>query len=228
MLFAASAAGAEYWVAWEGDDLPENQGWTRAWGDGQGQYHGQGAHRTLAHGMLTYDSLFDPNVHDLNEMIRPGQMQPGPGEKMVVEWGLLVSQVVGYCDPGVTVSSDDGWCMGMEYSYDRVYSLSESFLAIPFAPGVMHDYRWISSDMRSYDLYIDGLLVHHGPLRYAGVFPSEVLWGDAAEGVASLHTWDYFRFGIVTPEPGALFGIGLMCASRTVARTRRLGTGASR
>jgi polygalacturonase len=38
----ACPAGA-YYVAWEGDCLPEEAGWTRNWGDWSGCYHGTGA-----------------------------------------------------------------------------------------------------------------------------------------------------------------------------------------
>ena len=49
-------AGA-YYVAWEGDCLPEEAGWTRQWGDEVGQYHGTGAVRTIQDGVMTMDSL---------------------------------------------------------------------------------------------------------------------------------------------------------------------------
>jgi hypothetical protein len=30
------ALATPYWVAWEGDDFPENEGWLRVWGDENG------------------------------------------------------------------------------------------------------------------------------------------------------------------------------------------------
>ncbi len=192
----AFASASEYWIAWEGDDWPEDQGWTRYWGDAQGVYHGQGAQRTLADGMLTYNSLFDPSVYDVSKISRPGQMDPGPGELFVMEWRLNVEQVVGFADPGVGFDSDDMWALGLYYAYDRIYSESEGLLAIPFAPGGFHDYCLVSPDVRSYDLYIDTVFSHHGTLRQ-GVFQSRLMWGDSGQGAASVHTWDYFRFGVI-------------------------------
>jgi hypothetical protein len=50
--------------------------------------------------------------------------------------------------------------------------------------------------MRSYELYIDGVLVRQGWFahRFGG---SCVTWGDGVQGEASLHHWDYVRFGVV-------------------------------
>jgi hypothetical protein len=54
-LGASLAAAEPYWVSWEGDDWPENQGWTRVWGNWDGLYEGPGAYRTLDSGILTFD-----------------------------------------------------------------------------------------------------------------------------------------------------------------------------
>jgi hypothetical protein len=120
-LLSWSASADQYWIAWEGDDFPENQGWTRVWGNWDGQYEGPGAIRTLENGILTYDSLYDDGVYDFSEMYRPGQMDSGSGELFVMEWRLNVEQVDSwYGDPGVVLSSDEAWVVGLRFAYDRI------------------------------------------------------------------------------------------------------------
>ena len=221
LLTAAAARASPYWIDWEGDDWPENQGWTRVWGNWDGQYQGDGANRTLEDGILTYDSLYDLGVCDFSQMERPGQMDPGPGELFVMEWRLKVDEVVAFADPGVGVCSDEAWAFGLSYAYDRMYSHYEGWVPIEFSPGVFHAYRLESADMRAYDLFVDGQLVRHGAFVHL-VAPSEIAWGDAWQGAASLHEWDYFRFGAVVPEPAALLGLLIpLCCGRSLSRLAR-------
>jgi len=75
-----SAALAEpYWVAYEGNDFPENEGWGRRWGNWDGEFEGDGAVRTVADGVLTIDSMYDEGVYDYAYVERPGATDPGPG-----------------------------------------------------------------------------------------------------------------------------------------------------
>ena len=197
-----SALAEPYWIAWEGDDWPENQGWTRVWGDWNGQYHGSGAIRTLEDGVLTYDSLFDDGVYDYSFIERPGQIDPAPGEVFVMEWRLRVEQVIGAWDGGVGLFSDDSWGLGLRFNEDEVISVFEGLLSIPITPGVFHQYRLTSANMRGYDLYVDENLVHQGV--FVDVFTqSYVSWGDGTQGGAGRHHWDYVRFGVI-PEPTSL------------------------
>jgi hypothetical protein len=218
MLLAASAARASpYWIAWEGDDFPENQGWKRIWGNWQGPYQGPGAKRTLEGGVLTYDSLYDPGVVDYSYMERPGQIDPPPGHLFVMEWRLKVEQVTDIGDPDVALRSDEGWALGLLFGVDRIYSLFEGLLTIPIVPAVFHEYRVVSSDMRTYLLYIDGDLARRGSLVPKFV-QSYVALGDGVQGSASVHSWDYFRFGVV-PEPSPAIGLLLVVAGVTWRRS---------
>ncbi len=88
LISGALARASPYWIAWEGNDFPENQGWERYWGDWQGHQHGHGADRTLQDGVLRYDSLFDDGVYDCSIMERPAQTDPGIAELFVAEWRL--------------------------------------------------------------------------------------------------------------------------------------------
>jgi hypothetical protein len=194
-------AGA-YYVAWEGDCLPEEAGWTRQWGDEVGQYHGTGAVRTIQDGVMTMDSLYDMHVCDGSILHR--SFNPAPGEMFFLEWRLAVDQVTGIAgiptDPGVGFESDDHYGVGFTYGVDFVEGAYDDNLHISITPGEFHDYRLTSWDLRTYDFFIDGACVYNGWfLPNTGA--SRLAWGDDAQGYASLHRWDYVRVGTV-PEPG--------------------------
>jgi hypothetical protein len=212
----ASALATPYWIDWDGTDWPENQGWTRDWGNLHGQHEG-GAIRTLEDGVLTYDSL-DPGVYDYSYM-RPGEMDPcAPNELFLCEWRLKVDVVNGNGDPTVAVESNDNWEVAFAYAQDHLTSLGEGLLTIPFAPGVWHDYRLVSPDMRSYDLYIDGELAREGVFEFIGFDGPYIGWGDGGQSSGSFHHWDWFRFGVVTPEPSGFLLIVAVTAWRVARR----------
>ncbi len=201
-----SAASAEpYWVTYEANDLPENEGWERYYGNWEGPGQG-GGYRTIEDGILTIDSLHDDGVVEGAIHYRPGQLDPEPGELFVVEWRLNVDEVYGYApdpfDPMVVATSDEGWIVGIRYGTDTIYSSFEDDVSIPYTPGVFHEFLFTSWDMRAYELYMDGDLVHEGWF-WEGVLTSYVAWGDGVQGAASLSHWDYVRFGVI-PEPSPL------------------------
>jgi hypothetical protein len=205
LALAAVGSSEPYWIAWEGEGdtagLPEEFGWSRNWGNWNGQYQGPGASPTLVDGILTFNSLYDRGVFDFYEMDRPGQIDPGPGEVFVMEWRLAVAQVMGSDDPAVAVGSDAERIVGFGYSANALISYFEPGVVIPIPSG-FHDYYMLSWDMLNYELYIDGELAHVGTF-WQGVSESYVAWGDGTQGAASLHHWDYFRFGVLpTPQVG--------------------------
>ena len=203
-LVAPAASAEQYWIAYEGNDFPEEVGWERNWGDWEGHYHG-GAYRSLEGGVLTIDSLHDEGVYDFAIIEAPGQIDPGPAELFVMEWRLKVDEVTGPYDydPEVVVCADTHWIVGLLFSEDELVSVFEDFASTPIAPGVFHDYRLLSWDMLSYELYIDDVLASQGTF-WQSASESYVAWGDSVQGAASLSHWDYFRFGVV-PEPASLW-----------------------
>jgi hypothetical protein len=208
----APAGADEYWITYEGNDLPENEGWTRYWGNQDGEYQGDGAIRTLDDGVLTIDTLHDPWIYDYNWIDRPGEFDPQPGETLIAEWRLKVDEVVGvWCGPGVSLASDERWRVGFAFHEEYMWSMFEDDVFIPIVPDMFHEYRLVSSDVRSYDLYIDGELARCGTW---GQFArrSRATWGDFSYPVSSRSQWDYFRFGVV-PEPKALSLILVAMAS---------------
>lgn len=55
---SCAAWATPYWVAYEGDDLPENQGWDRYY------YEPQPSSRTIDNGVITYDSSASELTYD--------------------------------------------------------------------------------------------------------------------------------------------------------------------
>ena len=212
-MLVTTAGADEYWYTYEGNDLPENEGWERMWGD-EHPHEGDGAIRTLADGIITYDSRFDVHVYDYAFVERPGGTDPGPDELFVVEWRALVEEEVGgpTWDSSAWVTSDDGWQVTIGLRPHEVFSQYES-VSIPIEPGVFHDYRLTSSDMRTYELFIDGDLVRVGNF-WEGLSAPTLMWGPGTDGVSSLSHWDYVRVGVVA-EPASSFLFLLLCAIRT-------------
>lgn len=192
-LMVGPAGADQYWVAYEGNDFPENEGWTRIIeGDGP-------AVRTLADGVLTIDSLRSRQIADFYRIDR--QIDPAPGEEFVMRWRLRVNQVEGTWpyDPGVALFSDDDWGLGFEFGEAEIRSVFEH-RSFALVPGVFHQFEVRSHDMRQYDLIVDGLPFFQGAFWKPAVTRSYVAWGDAGVGSASVAEWDYFEFGVV-PEP---------------------------
>jgi hypothetical protein len=204
LLATGYARANQYWIDWEGEDWPENQGWTRVWGNRDGLFQGTGAVRSLHQGVMTSDSLYDPWVFDFSEISRPGSVDPGPGEFFVAQWRLRVDEnhPDGAGDQGVSICSDEAWALGYEFTIDHIRSAFEGYLDIPFQPLLWHDYEITSPNMRTYDLFIDGALRHQGTFQHL-ISKSYVAWGDGGQPISSLADWDYFRFGVV-PEPSGL------------------------
>jgi hypothetical protein len=197
VLSPLPAAATPYWYAWEGDDWPENQGWTcDIYANGPGDV------RTLADGLMTLDGLGPQATWDAYQIYPGAAVEPGAGESFVMAWRLRVDAVngPGGRDPMVGLYSDDGWGVSLMYSVGSVQSTYEG-ATIAIAPGSYHAYVLRTEDMRTCALSIDGVLVRVGAFHYGGG-DAIVGWGDGGAFSKSLSVWDYYRCGIV-PEPGA-------------------------
>lgn len=196
----SSTAGAEpYWVRYDGTDFPENQGWTRT------TYAG-GATRSLEDGWLVLDGRQDIMIADAYTMSRP--IDPDPDELFIMRWGLQVDDVTGWADPSVGVRSDEAWAVAFAFSESRIIDAFDLSISVNFEAGVPHEFELRSSDMRQYELYIDGIVALTGSFTHV-VTTSKVIWGDDIVGAASRSRWDYFQFGVV-PEPCTGLGLVLM------------------
>ena len=204
-LGVCGASADEYWFAYEASDgFPEEEGWTRGTSAG-------GATRFLDQGDLVIDSRASIEISDFYRMDLAGHLDPGPGETFLARWRVLIEESNGTLgDLIVDIRSDARWAALFHMSENALGNLFEPGLSVPFKPGVYHEFDLRSSDMRTYELRIDGKLMTTGRFRQ-GLFQSDVTWGDGIQGSSSLSRWDYFRFGVV-PEPSSalLVSLGFM------------------
>jgi len=209
-VLAAPAGAEQYWVAYEGNDFPENEAWTRIWFDPQ-------AERWIEDGALVIDSRASTATCEWYEWY-PETVDPAPGEEFIMQWRLRVDEMVTWWpDIAVGVFSDERWAAAFYLHEDTIESAFEDDVSADFEPGVFHEFEMHSSDMRTYQLYIDGTLTIEGSF-WLSLTSGRVLWGDGVQGAASLSRWDHFRFGVV-PEPATAWLV-VVCAQRITSARR--------
>jgi len=211
------AQASPYWVAWEGDDYPENQGWQRVhYGD-----DGPPAIRSLANGVMTLDGRASIQIIDAYQMERP--LNPGSGEEFVAQWRLSVDEVNSSYpyDPGFEIRTEDGWLAVLVIGTAEIHSILEQrYVAIP--AGGFLDWEFRSTDMRAYTLWANGILVDVGLFVPTSITRGgRVIWGDDVFGASSASRWDYFRFGVV-PEPVSGVSLVALLLLRLAANRRCL------
>lgn len=206
-----NAARAEpYWIAYEGNGFPENEGWLH-------YASSPPAQRWLENGSLFIDSRADPGITDIYGMYPAAGLNPEPGETFVMTWRLNVHEAAAWEDPGVGLRSDSRHAVVFIFAEDYLLSLYEPGVYVQFKPGAFHEFELRSADMRGYELYVDGAFAVEG-VFFESLFAPVVWWGDIVRGGSSLAAWDYFRFGVVPEPSGWLMAlVGLLCT-----RTRRI------
>jgi hypothetical protein len=209
VLLATAPAWAElYWYAYEGNDFPENEGWER-------HTSGLPVQRWLEDGSFFIDSRGILTSGDNYTIYFDEGLDPEPGETFIMSWRLNVHEVARLQDPGVYVKSDDLWTVTFLFDEDTLRSFYEPNVSVELEPHVYHEYEMRSSDMRSYELYIDGDLAIEG-VFFEGFFSPRVGFGDITSNT-SLAAWDYFRFGVV-PEPATAPAFMIALVARRIVR----------
>jgi hypothetical protein len=186
-----------YWIAYEGNDFPENEGWMRI-GFGSGT-----AQRSIEDGVFILDTRSTNDLSDFYRISR--QMNPDAGELFVAQWRLRVVENAGNvntADAGISIAPDFPGSLGLRYFVDRVTSLLEDW-SYPIDPLEFHSYRLESTDMIDYRLSIDAEFVLTGQWDLISTNQGFLSFGDAVRGARSLTEWEYVRFGVV-PEPSTL------------------------
>ncbi|MCC6359550.1 MAG: hypothetical protein IT450_12470 [Phycisphaerales bacterium] len=197
-----------YWVAWEENDFPENEGWLR-------EGVGDRSVRTLAGGVMTMDSLANKNGQDFYSIY--SATDPGPGEEFVVEWRLRVNDVVWdnpnfRYDPGWAINSADGWYVSFVLGVNELHSLQEQ-VDVEFESGLFHEWEFRSTNMRTFTISLDRSPVWSGAF-VPGLPYSKLSWGDTVWGPTSHVEWDYFHVGVVPEPTSCLSMLALLCAAR--------------
>ncbi len=203
LVLTTTASAEPFWVAYEGNDYPEDVGWTRQWGDADGPYHG-GAFRTLNDGVFTSYALHDPWVFDFQ--YQNPEIVLGPDEQFVATWRALVDPASDAMDTTIVFTRSDtpgdvSLFLGPEY-----LTILPGGTEIPTSAGDFHTYTFRSYDMLSYELEIDGATLHTGIFELNSLLSSYVAFGDGAQPLRSRTEWDYFRYGVV-PEPNLTLSV---------------------
>lgn len=186
-----SARADQYWIAYEGNDFPENEGWTRGFSAG-------GANRYIEDGALVIDSLASTDVYDDYQWV--GLTNPEAGETFVMQWRSLVEQQTTWFDASITLArSGPPGDLTVLLGPDTVLMLDQ-WTEFQITPGLWHEYHLQSADMENFSLSVDGDLAISGTFQTPSILSAFVSFGDSWVGSASLSRWDYFRFGVV-PEP---------------------------
>lgn len=207
-LSPIAARADPYWITYEGNDFPENEGWTRT------TYAG-GAERWIEDGALVLDGREDTLIADSYSMVR--SVDPDPGELFLMRCRLRVDEIaMGHSDPGLGVFSDESWSVGFRFSETRVFNVDDLGMSAGFEPGEFHVFELRSWDMRAFELRIDGSVALTGDFLHV-ITSSKVGFGDNIVGAASLSHWDYFEFGVV-PEPSSGVATVAVCLLSCIVR----------
>jgi hypothetical protein len=191
-----SAANAEqYWIAYEGDDFPENVGWERTFGDGHNPPQDE-PDRWLENGHLVIDTsrngqLWEYYSHALQD--------PSGDELFAAQWRVRADLFSGTHDNGVVIARGDVPGHVAFYLREGLLEVATDGVLIPIAPDVSHEYYFQSPDMTSYSLSIDGELAYTGYFETDTFLQGYLAFGAGTQGARSRSYWDYMRFGVV-PE----------------------------
>lgn len=218
-LVVGPARADQYWVAYEGNDFPENEGWERVFGDENGPQQG-GSNRSIQDGWLVLDSTRNDLIYD--SYFWRQRLNPDLGELFIAEWRLNVVQNSGVsADSGFTIARDGRGTLSFLIGIDSIRSSREQW-TLPITPGTPHVFQLQSSNMLSYSLFIDGVFARTGVWDLDSLNESYVAFGDAVMGggVTSYAEWDYVRFGVI-PEPESAVLVGIAFAFLTSQRRAR-------
>ena len=194
LLFVSTASADPYWIAYEGNDFPENEGWTRLW-------NGPFAERWIEDGSLFIDTRPVLSTCEWYEQ-HPSAVAPQDTELFVLQWRVKIDEFSGgQLGPSISVFSDDCWAVAFYMNNDSIWSAFECDVYASYEPNVYHEYYLQSSDMRYYELYLDGALAIQGQF-WESVTTNKISWGEGTSSSVSVSSWDYVRFGVV-PEPSS-------------------------
>ena len=220
LLGAATLHAEPYWIAYEGDVFPEEDGWDRNYGEDDWPPESF-AERSIEDGVFVLDSLHDDQIYDHYLIER--EIDPAEGETFIAEWRVKVDPESGIVDTGLVIARDSPpGHIEFHLAPNGVYigNVIFPFAFIPYEPNVFHEFVLRSEDMQNFELDLDGAAAYTGPFEDESLLSGYVSFGDAAIGDASRQSWDYMRFGVV-PEPASLVIIAFAWIAAARQRRRR-------
>jgi hypothetical protein len=208
LLVVGAARASPFWVSWE-DGWPDQQGWLEGSSDPPAQ-------KWLEDGLLFIDSRAAGGYDGYYQ--NPASLMPGPQETFAMHWRVRVDESWPTSDPGVIVRADDHYSVAFSMDRQSIHSNYEPGKWALFAPNEFHDFVVQSTDMRAYELYIDGALALQGTF-FESLFPGpSVAWGDLSSAM-SLAPWDSVQYGIM-PEPSPILCLLIpLCYARSLRRS---------
>ena len=153
------------------------------------------------------DGGSDQYKWDMQEQLNP----TASDERFFASWRMRLLPESTSSDVQVLVATDGAASdLNLLYSVGAIRSTRDA-KQMALDTTVFHTYRLESLDMTDYTMSVDGELAWEGYFGLGTTVSSLVLWGDGGVFGASGSQWDYFRFGVMIPEPGsgllALFGL---------------------
>ncbi len=207
----AAPGGVEY--LYDGNDYPENEGWTRYTYDPNSQLD-----RGVRDGIFTLDTLASGLIYDYYVVTDPA-LTPGTGQTLLASWRMRVTDgATGWywSDTMVVIENEAEEHASFYIGTDFISELGDINIPphlLPIEPQVWHTYLFVSDDLLSYRFYVDGVFAFESWLH--GGSWSEgpaVAWGDAGQGaVSSRSEWDYVQVQVV-PESSVLTSIAVLFA----------------
>jgi hypothetical protein len=201
---AGTSVASQYWVAYEGNDVPENFGWEHHVSSQYGGADRQIQTDELGNSYLVIDSRANQMIYDFCQYHRA--LDPEAGELFVATWRLRIDEAYGYYDTGLGIAPDGGSSLGLGYYIDHIVSSREGW-SLPFTAGQFHTYRIESTNMVNYRFWLDDQRARDGVWDLNSLNRSFVDFGDVGQGsgARSLAEWDYLRFGVVPECDSAVF-----------------------
>jgi hypothetical protein len=197
LALCGPVALADWWYTYEGSGgtFPEQQGWNR-------HTTGGGAQRSFEDGGFVIDSSANLGIADF--YTRGMESLPDPNDSthaFVCEWRLCVSSLNGWLNPNVGFQFAGYGDVFLGYEMGRIYSHEELKYIGDFEPAVFHSYCFVTADLLTYTLAIDGAVVYTGDVS-PWAPGSGVTFGDNSNGGGGVSRWQYVRYGVVSVLPG--------------------------
>ena len=207
MLLAVGSlavSAEEFYLRYDANDFPENEGWERQFSDPGGQIE-----REIDSGIFRLDTRASTSLYDFYAIQSP-TFDLLPGEELRVSWRMETvdtQTTYGLSDVAVGITNSTSAFTKFYLAPDFV-SEDEELGGDPehvyaFDQGVPHSFLFVTSDMQEYDLFVDGVFAFHGALHgNALIGPLHVWFGDTTVGRSSLSRWGWIEIAVV-PEPHA-------------------------
>jgi hypothetical protein len=205
-LCASMAPASQFYLRYDADEtFPEQEGWTR-------YTYGPGhlIERGVTDGIFWLDTRASHLISDTYRVTDPA-IEPGTEELLRVTWRMrTVETDTSYYFSDVLLSVANDWGFAKFYLAPGFVSAQGADVGMPehiypVEVGLMHTYRFVTTDMVSYQLYVDDQFAFEEVFTWNyPVSGPYVAFGDGDQGNTSLSEWDYVAVAVI-PEPATVW-----------------------